>query len=64
MAIVNDMAIVEGETVPIANRRATAEGEPAPVSLEFVGRQRFVWFGYKGLKIKYPLGKRPKKKGP
>ncbi|MHC4598495.1 MAG: hypothetical protein ACYS47_05780, partial [Planctomycetota bacterium] len=65
MAIVNDMAIVEGETVPITQRKTLREGESAaPVSLEFVGRQRFVWFGYKGLRIKYPLGKRPKKKGP
>jgi hypothetical protein len=65
IAIVNDMAILEGEVVPIQRKRPPKAGEsPAPVSLEFVGRDRFVWFGYKGLRIKYPLGKRPEKKGP
>jgi Tfp pilus assembly protein PilO len=64
VAIVNDKAVLEGETVPIEQKRGVRlppEGA-APVSLEEVGNDRYVWFGYKGLKIKYPLGKQPKKK--
>jgi hypothetical protein len=70
VAIVNDHAVLEGEELTLSSKARGSAGRvskkkegQAPVTLELVGRDRFVWFGYKGLKIKYPLGKRPKAKG-
>jgi hypothetical protein len=66
IAIVNDSAIREGEAVPpekVLKRKAGTGGKaalPAQVILEEVGRDRFVWFAYKGLTIRYPLGKKDK----
>jgi len=69
VAIVNDTAVVEGKEVPaekIENQprvRKTGEKDKRhPVTLKRVGRDRFVWFGYRGLEIKYPLGNREKGK--
>jgi hypothetical protein len=66
IAIVNDTAVLEGDPIPADRVLKLPPGTtakavlPAPVILEKVGRDRFVWFGYKGLTIRYPLGKKEK----
>ncbi|MHC5036981.1 MAG: hypothetical protein ACYTHM_06685 [Planctomycetota bacterium] len=59
IAIVNDRAVLEGERVPPPAMKDVRKRLPsAPVTLVFVGQDRFVHFKYKGLRIKVALGNR------
>lgn len=65
LAIVNDSAVLEGGDVPLRKGQAMpSPAQEAPVQLESVGKEQYVFFKYKGLKIKYAIGEAGRKRKP